>query len=104
MQHIELLNSYNKKGYIYEYWLLENGNTKLDYQHRILWEKAYGKIPKGYDIHHLNKNKTDNRLSKRISIFMLFGYVIYKSGNLVCLPAHLHTKLFHNINDKYNRE
>jgi hypothetical protein len=32
-------------------------------EHRYLWEKAYGPIPAGVDIHHRNGRKTDNRLS-----------------------------------------
>ena len=31
-------------------------------QHRYVWEKHNGKIPKGMQIHHINGNKEDNRL------------------------------------------
>jgi len=31
--------------------------------HRIVWEHFNGKIPKGYDIHHINHDRTDNRIS-----------------------------------------
>jgi hypothetical protein len=30
--------------------------------HRFVWEHQKGKIPKGYDIHHINHYKTDNRI------------------------------------------
>jgi hypothetical protein len=30
--------------------------------YRLLWEKNYGKIPKGYQIHHKNGNHEDNRI------------------------------------------
>lgn len=30
--------------------------------HRYVWEKEIGKIPKGYEIHHINRNKADNRI------------------------------------------
>src|SRR5690349_5370469 len=30
--------------------------------HRAVWEQVHGPIPKGYHIHHINGNKTDNRL------------------------------------------
>ena len=30
--------------------------------HRYLWEKNNGKIPKGFLIHHINGDKTDNRI------------------------------------------
>ena len=31
-------------------------------EHRYVWEQAYGAIPKGIILHHLNGDKTDNRL------------------------------------------
>jgi hypothetical protein len=31
-------------------------------EHTYIWEKTYGKIPEGYVIHHINLNKTDNRI------------------------------------------
>ena len=98
MKYQTLLNSYDKQGYIYEYWLLENGDTKLDFQHRIKWKKKYGFIPEGYDLHHINGKKTDNRLGKNLYVFLFFGYVVFKSGNILCLPKHLHSFIFHNIN------
>lgn len=30
--------------------------------HRKIWFDNYGEIPKGYHIHHKNKDKTDNRI------------------------------------------
>lgn len=32
------------------------------YVHRLVWELAYGPIPRGLEINHLNGVKTDNRL------------------------------------------
>lgn len=32
------------------------------YLHRYLWEKAFGKIPEGYEIHHKDWNKRNNDL------------------------------------------
>lgn len=29
--------------------------------HRVMWQSVNGPIPEGYDIHHVNGNKTDNR-------------------------------------------
>ena len=100
MEYKQLLNSYDKNGYIYEYWLLKDNNTELDFQHRIKWKRRYGFLLKGYDLHHINRKKTDNRLGKNIYVFMLFGYVVFKSGNFLYLPKHLHSFLFHNINSK----
>lgn len=30
--------------------------------HRIIWEQAHGKLPRGHDIHHRNGNPKDNRI------------------------------------------
>lgn len=38
-------------------------NGKRVYEHRLVWEKYYGEIPKGYHIHHKNGNKLDNSIN-----------------------------------------
>lgn len=48
----------NRNGYVE----ISSGKNKGMLEHRIVWEKAFGKIPEGYIIHHLNGIKTDNRL------------------------------------------
>jgi uncharacterized protein YbdZ (MbtH family) len=45
--------------------------------HRYVWEKQKGKIPTGWDVHHINGNKQDNRIS-----------------NLECLPKAEHTRKY----------
>lgn len=37
-----------------------DGNREL--MHRVVWEHYNGKIKKGMDIHHINHDKTDNRI------------------------------------------
>jgi hypothetical protein len=44
--------------------------------HRDIWEYHNGKIPDGWDVHHINSNKQDNRIK-----------------NLECMPSSEHTKL-----------
>jgi len=31
-------------------------------EHILVWEKHYGKVPDGYEIHHINGDKSDNRI------------------------------------------
>lgn len=31
-------------------------------EHRVIWERAHGPVPKGYEIHHINGDGRDNRL------------------------------------------
>lgn len=39
---------------------LIDGRIRL--QHVAVWERAYGRIPLGFHLHHVNENKQDNRL------------------------------------------
>lgn len=64
------------------YYSLTNENRDL--MHRYVWEKEKGKIPKGYDIHHINKKKYDNRIE-----------------NLECLPKAEHTKKYSPRHNQY---
>ena len=42
---------------------ITTGPNKGKLLHRLIWEEWYGKpVPNGYDIHHLNGNKSDNRI------------------------------------------
>ena len=55
----------------------------LKYLHILIWEDYYGKKrPDGYVIHHINGNKTDNRIQ-----------------NLQCVKSTIHLK-FHNTGEK----
>jgi hypothetical protein len=40
----------------------EKTTGKRELMHRYVWEKTNGKIPMNYDIHHLNRDKSDNRI------------------------------------------
>jgi len=50
--------------------------------HRDMWEAANGKIPNGWDIHHVDEDKTNNALS-----------------NFQCLPKGEHSRQ-HQLNKK----
>lgn len=54
--------------------------------HRYVWEFYNGKIPKGYDIHHLNNQKHDNRID-----------------NLECLSKSEHTRKYSPHNNQYTK-
>ena len=54
--------------------------------HRYVWEKEVGEIPDGWDIHHKNEIKHDNRIE-----------------NLECLPKSEHTRLYSPHNNQYTK-
>lgn len=60
------------------------GNRNL--LHRDVWEFYNGTIPDGWDIHHINENKKDNRIE-----------------NLECLPKAEHTRLYSPHNNQYTK-
>lgn len=66
------------------YYSLTTGNRCL--MHRYVWEKERGKIPKGFDIHHINEVKADNRIE-----------------NLECLPKSEHTRKYSPSNNQYGK-
>lgn len=53
----DILNKENKMKYK---WVTRCGKTIL--VHQLIWIEHFGEIPKGYVIHHKNKNKKDNRI------------------------------------------
>lgn len=66
------------------YYRMTDGKREL--MHRFVWESINGKIPAGYDIHHLNEVKTDNRIE-----------------NLECLPKAEHTRKYSPHNNQYTK-
>lgn len=67
------------------YYSLTTGSRCL--MHRYVWEKEKGKIPKDYDIHHINGKKYDNRIE-----------------NLECLPKAEHTKKYSPHHNQYTHK
>ena len=43
--------------------LSKNGKAKRYYVHRIVYEAFMGNIPKGYEINHIDENKSNNNIS-----------------------------------------
>lgn len=68
-EHTRWLGSY---GYIQV--KLDDGS--IVGEHRLVWEIAHGAIPDGYQIHHINHDRTDNRLE-----------------NLACVDTVTHKRL-----------
>ena len=66
------------------YYSLSLGDRKL--MHRYVYEKEVGPIPEGYDIHHINEDKSDNRIE-----------------NLECLSKADHTRLYSPHNNQYTK-
>lgn len=48
-------------GYL-KFTLSKNGVEEQKRVNRLVWETFVGQIPDGYDVHHKNHNRTDNRI------------------------------------------
>lgn len=48
----------NESGY-----LITTAGGKKTRVHRIIWEMHFGEIPHGYEIDHINRNRSDNRIA-----------------------------------------
>lgn len=66
------------------YYSMTTNNRQL--MHRYIWQKEKGAIPDGWDIHHINGEKWDNRID-----------------NLECLPKSEHTRLYSPHNNQYTK-
>ena len=66
------------------YWRKGAGNRSA--LHRDTWEFFNGKIPEGYDIHHLDENKDNNSID-----------------NLECLSKSEHTKKYGIFNNQFTK-
>lgn len=57
-----LLKTIYGNGYLKDngYYAITGGKYRGKYLHRLIYEKNYGKIPKGYIIHHKDGNKLNN--------------------------------------------
>lgn len=60
--------------------------NKRTLMHRYVWEKERGKIPHGWDIHHVDGNKGNNKVQ-----------------NLECLPKAEHTQKYSPNNNQHGQ-
>lgn len=51
----------NKAGYIVVS-LHKDKKSHFHYLHRLVWEAFNGPIPEGYEVNHMNEDKSDNRI------------------------------------------
>lgn len=54
---MRIVGSMRKTGYI-----TTGDGSFTEYCHRIVWEMHCGKIPEGYEIDHINHDRSDNRI------------------------------------------
>jgi hypothetical protein len=75
-------------------------NRKTYYVHRLIWTICNGSIPEGFDIDHINGNRSDNRI-ENLRLVTTQG----NNQNLQSSKAHSKTKLlgacFHKATKKF---
>lgn len=68
------------KGYL-SFSLSKNGKIAYKRAHILVYETFVGEVPKGYDVHHINHNPSDNRVE-----------------NLELIERHKHNQMHFNEN------
>lgn len=67
-----------------------NGGGKPKNVHIAVWEAFNGEIPKGYDVHHINHNKEDNRL-ENLELVDLHSHRKYHNSRSGCKVVEQYT-------------
>lgn len=67
-----------------------NGKPKPKNVHIAVWEAFNGEIPKGYDVHHKNGIKTDNRL-ENLELIDLHKHRTYHNSRSGCKKVEQYT-------------
>ena len=58
----KILKPFINKDCYHQVKLCKNGKAKTFMVHRLVYEAFCGEIPSGYEVNHINEDKTDNRL------------------------------------------
>lgn len=90
----------NSSGYIVRDINLVGQKRQRIYQHRAIYELHYGPIPDGYELHHKNEVKDDNRLENIMCVtreqhkwLHAGAYVEDGAWFLQCKECRLHLKI-----------
>lgn len=87
--------SFVRSGRLYYY----NSHTRR-YLHRYIWEKAYGEIPEGYEIHHKDHNPLNNDL-ENLEMVETMEHRNYHARNLTDEQREFYKR---NMNEKARPE
>ena len=60
--------------------LYKDGKEKRFLVHRLVWEAFNGTIPEGYEINHINEDKTDNRYPENLNLMTRLENIRYGTG------------------------
>ena len=74
-----LLKKYKEKGYLVE----KNEEGLEEPKHLIIAKEKYGKIPKGFHIHHIDGDKTNNKKSNLLAIHSKDHYKMHRWKKII---------------------
>jgi hypothetical protein len=84
-EHREFFSNSEKRWYV-ELRDKGSGKTHLESRAVYVWEQRNGKLPNGCEIHHINHDRTDDRIE-----------------NLQCIPRHEHRLLHEKLQEDHKK-
>lgn len=63
-----IIGHLNNDGYMCTTIYDDTGERKTVRHHRLIWEVVNGEIPYGYDIHHIDENRSNNSISNLLLV------------------------------------
>lgn len=70
-------NAYKRKDGYYQ---ISSGNNQGKLLHRLVYEDAFGPIPDGFCVHHINGNKNDNSPGNLMILSKSHHHKLHSSG------------------------
>lgn len=58
----KILGNQDRGGYLRVSYRLNKNKTKSIFVHILIWECVNGKVPEGYDVHHIDGNRQNNSI------------------------------------------
>ena len=70
------------------YVVMKLSDGSREYEHRLIWAAAHGPIPDGYEVHHVNGVRHDNRLENLLLLTVAEHRALHRAQRHAGVTAH----------------